>query len=56
MIFLHPVGDGDASGYILFLDDGRSFLVKDRGLSSTPKVEVVEEGEELGELDRVLPR
>lgn len=28
-IFLHPVGGGDASGYVYFLDDGKSFLLPD---------------------------
>src|SRR5207253_4915079 len=26
-IFLHPWGGGDPSGYVYFLDDGRSFVV-----------------------------
>jgi hypothetical protein len=26
-IFLHPQGETDASGYVYFLDDGRSFIV-----------------------------
>lgn len=37
-IFLHPVGDGDPSGYVYFLDDGRSFVVPDGG--STPAIAV----------------
>ncbi|MCI0681067.1 MAG: hypothetical protein L0Y71_03100 [Gemmataceae bacterium] len=32
-IFLHPVGGGDASGLVYFLDDGRSYIVPD-GLPS----------------------
>lgn len=41
MIFLHPVGGGDAAGYVFFLDDGRSFLVKEFAYG-TPAIEVVE--------------
>ena len=26
-IFLHPIGGGDPSGYVYFLDDGRSFVL-----------------------------
>ena len=28
-IFLHPLGGGDASGLVYFLDDGRSYIVPD---------------------------
>lgn len=28
MIALNPVGGGDSSGHVYFLDDGRSFIVK----------------------------
>lgn len=40
-IFLHPVGGSDPSGYVYFLDDGRSYLVPESGLGPTPKIEVV---------------
>ena len=33
-IFLHPLGGGDASGYIYFTDDGRSFVVPENGATS----------------------
>jgi hypothetical protein len=33
-IFLHPVGGGDESGFVYFLDDGRSFLVPEIGYAS----------------------
>ena len=32
VIFLHPFPGGDACGYVYFLDDGRSFLVKEMNL------------------------
>jgi hypothetical protein len=38
-IFLHPAGDGDPSGYIYFIDDGRSFVVPERPGGSTPLIE-----------------
>jgi hypothetical protein len=37
-IFLHPVGGSDASGYVYFLDDGRSFIVPEHGLGPTPAI------------------
>jgi len=30
MIFLHPLGGTDPSGYVYFLDDGRSFVKQER--------------------------
>lgn len=30
-IVLHPIGGGDACGFVYFLDDGRSFLVPEHG-------------------------
>ena len=30
MLFLHPVGGSDPSGYVFFLDDGRSLVVKQK--------------------------
>ncbi len=41
-IFLHPVGGGDPSGYVYFLDDGRSFLVPESGLGSTAPIVLCE--------------
>jgi hypothetical protein len=49
-IFLHPEGGGDPSGYVYFLDDGRSFLVIEHH-GSTPAIEIVGSVEELEELD-----
>src|SRR5271170_4210154 len=31
LIFLHPLGGCDPSGYVFLLDDGRSFVVTERG-------------------------
>lgn len=42
-IFLHPVGGSDPSGYIYFLDDGRSYLVPESGLGATPEIQVVKD-------------
>src|SRR5262245_24362830 len=44
-IFLHPVGGGDPTGLVYFLDDGRSFLVPEGLVSEQIKV--------LGRDDRV---
>ena len=50
VIFLHPEGGGDPSGYVYFLDDGRSFLMSEQH-GKTPAIEILEPGEELEELD-----
>jgi hypothetical protein len=51
-IFLHPVGGGDASGYVYFLDDGRSFLVPERGYASNKGgIEVLAVHADVPELD-----
>lgn len=50
-IFLHPFGAGDPSGYIYFLDDGRSFLIPENGLGSTRAIEVLGPNEKIPELD-----
>jgi hypothetical protein len=42
MIFLHPCPGGDPSGYVYFLDDGRSFLVKETNVGPTEAIEVLE--------------
>jgi hypothetical protein len=52
-IFLHPLGGSDPSGYVYFLDDGCSFLVKEHGLGPTDVIEVLEADEGVPELDRV---
>ncbi len=40
MLFLHPVGASDPSGYVFFLDDGRSLVVQQKSCGSTPAIEV----------------
>ncbi len=50
-IFLHPLGGSDPSGFVYFLDDGRSFLAKDYGYSATEAIQVLEPGEKVRELD-----
>jgi hypothetical protein len=50
-IFLHPLGGSDPSGFVYFLDDGRSFLAKEFGLGPTPAIEVLEADHKLRELD-----
>jgi hypothetical protein len=52
-IFLHPVGGGDPSGLVYFLDDGRSFLVPD-GLVSE-QIEVLESVEQVPMIDDPPP-
>jgi hypothetical protein len=48
-IFLHPVGGGDATGFVYFLDDGRSYLVPD-GLASET-IHIVEFTEQVPLID-----
>ncbi len=50
-IFLRPVGGGDVSGFVYFVDDGRSFLLPENGLGSTPAIEVVEEGAKVPDME-----
>jgi len=50
-IFLHPVGGGDPCGYAYFLDDGRSFLVKESCHVTTPPIHVLAPDERVPELD-----
>lgn len=47
-ILLHPVGGGDPSGYVYFLDDGRSLVIPER---SDRPIRVVESTDEFPELD-----
>jgi hypothetical protein len=57
-IFLHPVGGGDASGYVYFLDDGRSFLLKEGLSTASGSIEVLcwhEEPPEIDEIDLPEP-
>ena len=50
-IFLHPVGGSDPSGYVYFLDDGRSFVVPERGLGPTPSIVALGRNECVPEID-----
>ena len=52
-IFLHPEGGGDPSGYVYFLDDGRSFLVKEFEYGPTPAIEVLDAGMDVPDIDEV---
>lgn len=51
MLFLHPVGGGDPAGYVVFLDEGRSYFVSERGGGPTVPAEVVEYETAIAELD-----
>jgi hypothetical protein len=51
-VFLHPLGGSDASGYVYFLDDGRSFVVPENG--ATPTIKTTEWKTLLSEVDRKL--
>lgn len=51
-IFLHPVGGSDASGYVYFLDDGRSFLAPETFGGPTPPIRVLPSHESPAEIDR----
>jgi hypothetical protein len=51
-IFLHPLGGGDPSGYVYFLDDGRSFLVPEKGPGPTEAIQVLCPRADLPELDQ----
>ena len=50
-IFLHPVGGGDACGYVYFVDDGRSFLLPENGLGPTPAIEIVNHSDKVPDMD-----
>jgi hypothetical protein len=50
VIFLHPLGDGDPIGSIAFLDDGRSFLIKEVDPGSAPLIQVTECDEDVPEI------
>src|SRR5262249_21385044 len=39
-IFLHPLGGSDPSGFVYFLDDGRSFLVPEYPVGPTESIVV----------------
>lgn len=52
-IFLHPLGGSDPSGYVYFLDDGRSFLVEEHGYGPTPPIASVDDVSDIPMLDEV---
>ena len=49
VIFLHPVGGCDACGYVNLLDDGRSYLLKERGAKPDRAIQILELDAELPE-------
>jgi hypothetical protein len=52
-IFLHPVGGGDASGYVYFMDDGRSFIIPENDVGPTPPIRMLPRDDAVAEyLDR----
>jgi hypothetical protein len=53
VIFLHPLGGGDPSGYVIFLDDGRSFLAPEHPACSTPPTELLPFCVEIPEIDQL---
>jgi hypothetical protein len=52
-IFLHPIGGSDPSGYVYFLDDGRSFILPEMPFGATPPIEWVRNNQECSEVDEV---
>ena len=55
MIFLQSRGGCDESGFVVFLDDGRSFVAKQKGYGPTESIEMVEYEEAIAELDDISP-
>jgi hypothetical protein len=55
-IFLHPLADSDASGYVYFLDDGRSFLLPELPWGATNVIQVVKSHQDIEEVDWPKPR
>lgn len=54
VIFLHPLGGGDSSGFVFLLDDGRSFVAPETG--STPPIETLEYDKAAALVDGIEPR
>lgn len=52
-IFLHPMPMGDPSGYVYFLDDGRSILIPDLWESASIQIRSPDEG--IPEVDTIPP-
>jgi hypothetical protein len=44
-IFLHPIGGGDPVGYIYFLDDGRSYLLREHWIHPDEGIQILEHDE-----------
>jgi hypothetical protein len=56
VLFLHPFGGCDACGYVYLLDDGRSFLLKERAIGGSDAIEILQPGEDLPEFNGRLAR
>jgi hypothetical protein len=54
VIFLHPLGGSDASGFVVFLDDGRS-LVAAEECGATEPIEFADYGTASAEIDDIGP-
>jgi hypothetical protein len=54
MIFLHPVGGSDPSGFVVFLDDGRSFVAPE-GVWDEYQIKMVDYEQATAQLDEILP-
>lgn len=54
MIFLHPVGGGDPSGYVVFLDDGQSFVAPE-GAWNEYRIKMVDHEQATAQLDEIRP-
>jgi hypothetical protein len=52
-IFLHPEAGGDASGFIYFLDDGRSFVSPEN--ATTPAIETLDQPKAAALVDGIEP-
>jgi hypothetical protein len=52
VMFLHPLGGSDPSGYVYFLDNGSSYLLKEPAIGPTPPIEVLEADEALEGIER----
>jgi hypothetical protein len=50
-IFLNPIGGGDPSGCIYFLDDGRSFVAPERDVGTTPPIRLIRYGRAVPGID-----
>jgi hypothetical protein len=52
IILLYPLGGEDPSGHVYFLDSGRSFIVPESPLGSTPPIILRHHETEIPEIDR----